>query len=58
MSVETHLAALVRRHGVLEQQIEEALTRPATDSLEVVEMKRRKLHLKDEITRLKARSVH
>jgi len=58
MTVEMHVAELVRRHTALEQQIEEARHHPATDSLEVAEMKRRKLHLKDEIARLRARSVH
>jgi len=53
MSVESHLAELQRRHEALKNQIEEAITHPGADSLEITEMKRRKLQIKDEITRLK-----
>lgn len=59
MSVESHLAELQRRHEALKKQIEEAATHPGTDGLEITEMKRRKLHIKDEIARLKpAETVH
>lgn len=53
MSTESHLSELERRHADLERKIHEAMLHPATDQLEVVEMKRRKLRLKDEIARLK-----
>lgn len=53
MTVEGHLAELERRHQELEREIEEALVHPAVDSLELGEMKRRKLHIKDEIARLR-----
>ncbi len=52
MSVESHLAELQRRHEALKKEIEEAAAHPGTDSLEIVEMKRRKLRIKDEIARL------
>ena len=59
MAIESHLAELERRHQALEQEISEALTHPSTDDLKVVELKRRKLHVKDEIVRLKQEvSVH
>jgi hypothetical protein len=59
MSVESHLAELHRRHEVLEKQIEEAMAHPGTDDLEITEMKRRKLQIKDEIARLStAETVH
>ena len=59
MSVESHLAELQRRHQALKREIEEALTHPGTDTLEITEMKRRKLQIKDEIARLKsAETVH
>ena len=54
MSMESHLAELERRHRALERQIEEALTHPGTDSLEIASMKRRKLQLKDEIARIRS----
>jgi hypothetical protein len=57
MAIESHLAELERRHRALEQEISEALTHPATDDLKLAELKRRKLHVKDEITRLKQDAV-
>jgi hypothetical protein len=53
MAVESHLAELEKRHHALEQEINEALTHPSMDGLQIVELKRRKLHVKDEITRLR-----
>jgi hypothetical protein len=58
MSVESHLAELERRHNALEKEIEDATGHPGTDPLELTEMKRRKLQLKDEIARLKEATVH
>jgi hypothetical protein len=53
MSIESHLAELERRHAALEDQIKEAMAHPSSDSLEIADMKRRKLQLKDEINRLR-----
>ena len=53
MSMETHLAELNRRHQSLEQQLNEARAHPSVDDLTIVELKRRKLQVKDEIARLK-----
>ncbi len=53
MSVESHLAELQRRHEALKREIEEATGHPGTNDLEITEMKRRKLQIKDEITRLR-----
>ena len=58
MTAELHVAELQRRHQMLEREIEEATLHPGTDSLTLAELKRRKLHLKDEISRLKAEPVH
>jgi hypothetical protein len=59
MSIESHIAELIRRHAALEREIEDALGHPSVDALEVSQMKRRKLHLKEEIERLKQpRSLH
>jgi hypothetical protein len=57
MAIESHLAELERRHQALEQEISEALAHPSTDDLKIVELKRRKLHVKDEISRLKQDAV-
>jgi hypothetical protein len=53
MAIESHLAELEKRHQALEREIDEALTHPSTDDLTVVELKRRKLHVKDEIARIR-----
>jgi hypothetical protein len=59
MAIQAHLAELERRHQALEDEINEALTHPSADDLKVTELKRRKLLLKDEITRLRHdASVH
>ena len=59
MSIQAHLAELERRHQALETEISEALAHLSTDDLKVVELKRRKLQVKDEIARLRQDvSVH
>jgi len=62
MSLNSHLAELVRRHQVLEKQLETELHHPAASDLKLLELKRKKLHLKDEIEKLqangKAPSIH
>ncbi|NMG40123.1 DUF465 domain-containing protein [Chelativorans sp. ZYF759] len=54
MSIASHLEELQRKHGDLEREINEALNHPSTDDLELVRLKRRKLAIKDEISRLQA----
>jgi len=59
MAMQTHLAELEQRHQALEQQINEAMAHPSSDGLQIVELKRRKLQVKDEIARLRQNaSVH
>jgi hypothetical protein len=58
MALESHVAELERRHQALDREIEDALNRPGTDPLRLAEMKKRKLHLKDEISRLREDSIH
>lgn len=52
MAIDSHLQELVRKHGDIDRKIEEAMTHPSVDDLEISELKRRKLMLKDEIARL------
>ncbi len=59
MALSSHIAELVRRHTSLEREIETAAVRLSVDDLTLIEMKRKKLQLKDEIERLKAEtSLH
>ena len=53
MSLQTHLVELERKHRQLEEAIAQAVARPAADGLSVVEMKRKKLLLKEEIERVR-----
>jgi hypothetical protein len=57
MAIEAHLAELEKRHQTLEQEITEALTHPSADNLKIVELKRKKLLVKDEIARLRQDTV-
>ena len=59
MSIRSHLTDLEQRHHVLEEEINAALAHPSMDDLTIAELKRRKLLVKDEITRLRQDvSVH
>ena len=57
MSMQSHLAELEKRHQALENEIQECLAHPAVDDLKIVELKRKKLLVKDEIVRLQSQSV-
>jgi len=53
MSLQSHLAELERRHLSLQREIEKEELHPAVDELKLHELKRKKLLLKDEITKLR-----
>ncbi|MFN4273474.1 MAG: YdcH family protein [Aliihoeflea sp.] len=53
MSIASHLEELKRKHGDLERELNEVMSHPSVDDIEIARLKRRKLALKDEITRLK-----
>lgn len=53
MTMKARLSELERRHHKLESEIADALARSSTDDLKIVELKRQKLHLKDEMERLR-----
>ncbi|ACI92243.1 conserved domain protein [Afipia carboxidovorans OM5] len=53
MAVQARLVELERKHRALEGELHEALKNLATDDVRIIELKRRKLLLKDEIERLK-----
>jgi hypothetical protein len=59
MAMQMHLAELERKHQALEAEINDALAHLSSDGLKIVELKRRKLLVKDEIARLRQdASVH
>src|SRR4030081_39362 len=53
MAIEAHLVELERKHKVLENELHEALVHLSTDDLQILELKRRKLMVKEEIERLR-----
>ncbi len=53
MSLHNHLVELERRHKALEKQLNDAKHHPATDDLQLLELKRKKLALRDEIEKLR-----
>lgn len=57
MSLASHLDELQRKHGDIEREIDLALSHPSVDDLEIGDLKRRKLALKDEIEKLKTQPV-
>ena len=53
MALQAHLVELERKHKILENELHEALVHLSTDDLQIVELKRRKLMVKDQIERLR-----
>jgi hypothetical protein len=58
MSVQSHIAELQRKHSELEKKIAETSHHPSADPLELAQLKRKKLQLKDEIERMKSATRH
>jgi hypothetical protein len=61
MAMQNHLAELERRHQALEREIAECRLHPSTDPAKIAELKKKKLTIKDQITRLRSpssRTVH
>ncbi len=54
MSLSGHLEELRRKHQTLSEAVEAAQRSPGCDDLEIARMKKQKLIIKEEITRLSA----
>lgn len=54
MTLQAHLSELISKHKALEKELADAIAHPASTDQEIAEIKRRKLKIKDEITRLEA----
>ena len=52
MSLDAHLQELRKKHRMLSEEVEKALQSPAYDDLRINELKKKKLRLKEEISRL------
>jgi hypothetical protein len=53
MSLQSHIAELTRRHQAIEREIASCKASPGTEPLKLAELKRKKLQLKDEMTKLR-----
>jgi len=53
MTIEAHMSELERRHRALEREIANAQSHSSSNDLKIAELKRQKLHLKEEIERLR-----
>lgn len=52
MSLQGHIVELQRRHEALEKEIEKEQLHPQTDDRRLLELKRKKLQIKDELSKL------
>ena len=57
MTTEGHIAALERRHKELDRQIDDELSHLSHDDMMIAALKRKKLEIKDELTRLSVRAA-
>lgn len=56
MSVTAHLHELRRKHRLLSDKVEAAQRSPGVDDLEIAELKKQKLRLKEAIHRIEPRA--
>ncbi len=54
MSVQSHIQQLEQRHQSLEAELANLTASPSTSDIELADVKRKKLRLKDEISRLQS----
>ncbi|MES2665294.1 MAG: DUF465 domain-containing protein [Pseudomonadota bacterium] len=54
MTIASHLQELRRKHESLSDMVEKAQRSPATDALKIADLKKQKLKIKEEITKLSA----
>jgi hypothetical protein len=58
MTLAGHLAELSEKHRLLEMQIQEELARPSADDLQISQLKKEKLRIKDEMAKLRGNGRH
>ena len=57
MNLASHLDQLKARHAALDSKIQKEEMHPSADHVQIAAMKREKLHVKEEITKL-SRQLH
>jgi len=58
MSLKNHLNELNSKHRALEKELSDAIAHPGTTDSMLAEIKRRKLRVKDEITKIEREVKH
>lgn len=58
MALSAHLHELSEKHRQLDRRIEQEMSRPGSDDVEIRRMKQQKLKIKEEIDRLAEGSKH
>jgi hypothetical protein len=58
MSLKNHLNELLNKHRSLEKELSDAIAHPATTDTLLADIKRRKLRVKDEITKIEREVKH
>jgi len=53
MAIEAHLESLATRHRELDKLIAAELAHPSSDDLRIAQLKREKLHIKDQMERVR-----
>ena len=54
MAIEPHIEQLEERHRQLKSQLEELRAHPSASDIDIADIKRQKLHIKDRIAQLKS----
>ena len=52
MTISSHLSELQRKHAALSEKVEQEQRSPGTNDLTIMELKKQKLRLKEEINKL------
>jgi hypothetical protein len=55
MTIAGHIAELSEKHRLLERKIQEEQARPGSDDLQIMQLKKEKLKIKEEMARLESR---
>jgi hypothetical protein len=58
MTLAGHLEELSEKHRLLEMKIQEELARPSADDLQISQLKKEKLRIKDEMAKLRGNGRH
>jgi hypothetical protein len=58
MAITAHLAELAEKHRALDERIDQAMSSPGSDDMEIRKLKQEKLKLKDEMERLRRETRH